>query len=194
MTDSVVQKPSGSTPELQVARALGARSVVLIGMMGAGKSSVGRRLGARLGIPFVDADTEIEVAAGMTISEIFAQHGESYFRAGEARVIARLLANGPQVVATGGGSVMDTNTRALIRAKGISIWLKADLDVLLKRTRRRNDRPLVDKIKDLLPVREPLYAEADITIQSRDEPHEMIVDEVVNALARRLDADKEHMS
>lgn len=194
MTDSVVQKPSGSTPELQVARALGARSVVLVGMMGAGKSSVGRRLGARLGIPFVDADTEIETAAGMSISEIFAQHGESYFRAGEARVIARLLAHGPQVVATGGGSVMDANTRALIRAKGISIWLKADLDVLLKRTRRRNDRPLVDKIKDLLPVREPLYAEADITIQSRDEPHEMIVDEVIAALARRLDADKEHMS
>ena len=194
MIDSVVQKPSGATPELQVARALGARSVVLVGMMGAGKSSVGRRLGARLGIPFVDADTEIETAAGMAISEIFAQHGESYFRAGEARVIARLLAHGPQVVATGGGSVMDANTRALIRAKGISIWLKADLDVLLKRTRRRNDRPLVDKIKDLLPVREPLYAEADITIQSRDEPHEMIVDEVIAALARRLDADKEHMS
>ena len=194
MIDSVVQKPSGATPELQVARALGARSVVLVGMMGAGKSSVGRRLGARLGIPFVDADTEIETAAGMSISEIFAQHGESYFRAGEARVIARLLAHGPQVVATGGGSVMDTNTRALIRAKGISIWLKADLDVLLKRTRRRNDRPLVDKIKDLLPVREPLYAEADITIQSRDEPHEMIVDEVIAALARRLDADKEHTS
>ena len=194
MIDSVVQKPSGATPELQVARALGARSVVLVGMMGAGKSSVGRRLGARLGIPFVDADTEIETAAGMSISEIFAQHGESYFRAGEARVIARLLAHGPQVVATGGGSVMDANTRALIRAKGISIWLKADLDVLLKRTRRRNDRPLVDKIKDLLPVREPLYAEADIIIQSRDEPHETIVDEVVAALARRLDADKEHMS
>ena len=194
MIDSVVQKPSGATPELQVARALGARSIVLVGMMGAGKSSVGRRLGARLGIPFVDADTEIETAAGMSISEIFAQHGESYFRAGEARVIARLLAHGPQVVATGGGSVMDANTRALIRAKGISIWLKADLDVLLKRTRRRNDRPLVDKIKDLLPVREPLYAEADITIQSRDEPHEMIVDEVVAALARRLDTDKEHTS
>jgi shikimate kinase len=194
MIDSVVQKPTGATPELQVARALGARSVVLVGMMGAGKSSVGRRLGARLGIPFVDADTEIEAAAGMTISEIFAQHGESYFRGGEARVIARLLEHGPQVMATGGGSVMDANTRALIRAKGISIWLKADLDVLLKRTRRRNDRPLVDKMKDLLPVREPLYAEADITIQSRDEPHEMIVDEVVAALARRLDADKEHTS
>jgi len=194
MVNSALLKPAEKGTETAIVRALGSRSVVLVGMMGAGKSSVGRRLGARLGIPFVDADTEIETAAGMSISEIFAQHGESYFRAGEARVIARLLAHGPQVVATGGGSVMDANTRALIRAKGISIWLKADLDVLLKRTRRRNDRPLVDKIKDLLPVREPLYAEADITIQSRDEPHEMIVDEVIAALARRLDADKEHMS
>lgn len=195
MTDSAVQKASGTTRQLQVAHALGRSSVVLVGMMGAGKSSVGRRLAARLGIPFVDADTEIEAAAGMTIPEIFAQHGESYFRAGEARVIARLLDQGPQVMATGGGAVMDASTRALIRAKAISIWLKADLDVLLKRTKRRSDRPLVDKIKDLLPQREPLYAEADITIQSRDEPHETIVDEVVSALAQRLDIDnKEHTS
>jgi shikimate kinase len=194
MIDSAVQKTAGTDRELQVAHALGPRSVVLVGMMGAGKSSVGRRLAVRLGIPFVDADTEIEAAAGMTIPEIFAQHGESYFRAGEARVIARLLEQGPQVMATGGGSVMDANTRALIRAKGVSIWLKADIDILLKRTKRRNDRPLVDKIKDLLPQREPLYAEADITIQSRDEPHDTIVDEVVAALARRLDVDNEHTS
>jgi shikimate kinase len=130
----------------------------------------------------------------MTIPEIFAEHGEAYFRAGEARVIARLLEQGPQVMATGGGSVMDPKTRTLIRAKGISVWLKAELDVLLKRTKRRGDRPLVDKLKDLLPVREPIYAEADITILSRDEPHETIVDEVVAALARRLDAEKEHTS
>ena len=192
MIDSAVQKTAGTNRELQVAQALGNRSVVLVGMMGAGKSSVGRRLAARLGIPFVDADTEIEAAAGMTIPEIFAQHGESYFRAGEARVIARLLEQGPQVMATGGGSVIDANTRALIRAKGVSIWLKAEIAVLLKRTKRRNDRPLVDKIKDLLPQREPLYAEADITIQSRDEPHDTIVDEVVAALGQRLDAEKEH--
>jgi shikimate kinase len=194
MSDRAVQKTSVATRELQVARALGRRSVVLVGMMGAGKSSVGRRLAARLGIPFVDADMEIEAAAGMTIPEIFAQHGESYFRAGEARVIARLLDQGPQVMATGGGAVMDASTRALIRTKAVSIWLKADLDVLLKRTKRRNDRPLVDKIKDLLPQREAHYAEADITIQSRDEPHEAIVDEVVAALARRLDANKEYTS
>lgn len=194
MTDSAVQKTSAPTRALQVARALGRRSVVLVGMMGAGKSSVGRRLAARLAIPFVDADIEIEAAAGMTIPEVFAQHGESYFRAGEARVIARLLDQGPQVMATGGGAVMDASTRELIRAKAVSIWLKADVDVLLKRTKRRNDRPLVDKIKDLLPLREPLYAEADITIQSRDEPHETIVDEVVAALAQRLEVDKEHTS
>jgi shikimate kinase len=172
--------------EVALLAALGRRSIVLVGMMGAGKSSVGRRLAARLGIPFVDADAEIESAAGRTIAEIFAEHGESYFRAGEARVIARLLEQGPQVLATGGGAVMDAGTRALIRDKGISIWLKADLDVLLKRTRRRGDRPLADKIKDLLPQREPIYALADITVQSRDEPHDMIVDEVVGALAARL--------
>jgi shikimate kinase len=194
MSDSAIQKTSVATRELQVARALGRRSVVLVGMMGAGKSSVGRRLAARLGIPFVDADMEIEAAAGMTIPEIFAQHGESYFRAGEARVIARLLDHGPQVMATGGGAVMDASTRALIRTKAVSIWLKADLDVLLKRTKRRNDRPLVEKIKDLLPQREPHYAEADITIQSRDEPHDSIVDEVVAALVQRFDANKEYTS
>jgi len=190
MIDGAVQK-TVATADAGVARALGRRSIVLVGMMGAGKSSVGRRLAARLGIPFVDADAEIESAAGRTIAEIFAEHGESYFRAGEARVIARLLDQGPQVLATGGGAVMDASTRALIRDKGVSVWLKADLDVLLKRTRRRGDRPLADKIKDLLPQREPLYALADITVQSRDEPHDTIVDEVVSALAARLGTAKE---
>ena len=171
---------------MRILRALGKRSVVLVGMMGAGKSSVGRRLASRLGIEFIDADTEIERAAGMNIPDIFAEHGESYFRAGEARVIARLLEDGPRVLATGGGAVMDPNTRALVRAKGISVWLKADLDVLLKRTRRRGDRPLADKIRELLPEREPIYAQADITVQSRDEPHETIVDEIVAALLVRL--------
>jgi len=190
MIDGAVQK-TVATADAGVARALGRRSIVLVGMMGAGKSSVGRRLAARLGIPFVDADAEIESAAGRTIAEIFAEHGESYFRAGEARVIARLLEQGPQVLATGGGAVMDANTRALIRDKGVSVWLKADLDVLLKRTRRRGDRPLADKIKDLLQQREPLYALADITVQSRDEPHDTIVDEVVSALAAKLGTAKE---
>ena len=191
MVNSAIQKPAESGPESVVVRALGGRSIVLIGMMGAGKSSIGRRLAGRLGIPFIDADTEIESAAGMTIPEIFEKHGEPYFRAGEARVIARLLDNGPQVLATGGGSVMDPQTRALIGQKGISIWLKADIDVLLKRTKRRNDRPLVEKIKDLLPVREPIYAQADIIIQSRDEPHDTIIDEIMGELPKRLGLNSE---
>jgi len=186
MVNGAIQKPAESGPESVVVRALGGRSIVLVGMMGAGKSSIGRRLASRLGIPFIDADTEIVSAAGMTIPEIFEKHGEPYFRAGEARVIARLLDNGPQVLATGGGSVMDPQTRALIGQKSISIWLKADIDVLLKRTKRRNDRPLVEKIKDLLPVREPIYAQADIIIQSRDEPHDTIIDEIMGELPKRL--------
>jgi shikimate kinase len=186
MVNGAIQKPAENGLKSAVVRALGSRSIVLVGMMGAGKSSIGRRLAGRLGIPFIDADTEIESAAGMSIPEIFDKHGEPYFRAGEARVIARLLDNGPQVLATGGGSVMDAQTRALIGEKGVSIWLKADIDVLLKRTKRRNDRPLAEKIKDLLPVREPLYAQADIIVQSRDEPHDAIVDEIMTKLPRRL--------
>jgi shikimate kinase len=186
MADTVIQKPAENGVESAIARGLGRRSIVLVGMMGAGKSSIGRRLAGRLGIPFVDADNEIESAASMTISEIFAKHGEPYFRAGEARVIARLLENGPQILATGGGAIMNQRTRDLIRIKGISVWLKADLDVLLKRTKRRNDRPLAEKIKDLLPMREPVYAQSDIVVQSRDEPHEAIVDEIIAALPEHI--------
>ncbi len=186
MANTVVQKPAENGAEPVIADALGRRSIVLVGMMGAGKSSIGRRLATRLGIPFVDADSEIESAAGMTIPEIFTKHGEPYFRAGEARVIARLLDNGPQVLATGGGAVMDQGTRDLIRIKGISVWLKADLEVLVRRTKRRNDRPLAEKIKDLMPVREPVYAQSDIVVQSRDEPHDTIVDEIIAALPQYL--------
>jgi shikimate kinase len=186
MVNGAIQKPAENGQESAVVRALGSRSIVLVGMMGAGKSSIGRRLASRLGIPFIDADTEIESAAGMSIPEIFEKHGEPYFRAGEARVIARLLENGPQVLATGGGSVMDVQTRALIGEKAVSIWLKADIDVLLKRTKRRNDRPLVEKIRELLPLREPIYAQADIIIQSRDEPHDTIIDEIMGELPKRL--------
>ncbi len=174
--------------------ALGRRSIVLVGMMGAGKSSVGRRLAARLGIPFVDADIEIEKAAGMTIPEIFATHGEPYFRAGETRVIARLLESGPQVLATGGGAFMNTDTRATIRVKGISVWLRATLEVLSRRIKRRNDRPLltnadpVETLRRLMDERYPVYAEADITVESRDVPHEAIVDEIIEGLRARLPA------
>jgi shikimate kinase len=191
MVNGAVQKPAENGPESAIVRALGSRSIVLVGMMGAGKSSIGRRLAGRLGIPFIDADAEIENAAGMTIPEIFDKHGEPYFRAGEKRVIARLLDNGPQVLATGGGAVMDQNTRDLIHIKGISVWLKADLDVLLKRTKRRNDRPLAEKIRDLLPQREPVYSMSDIVVQSRDEPHETIIDEIITRLPNCLGIGKQ---
>src|SRR5271169_5124772 len=187
MANSAIQKTAENGPEAAIARALGTRSIVLVGMMGAGKSSVGRRLAARLGLAFVDADAEIESAAGMTIPEIFAKHGEADFRSGEKRVIGRLLDSGPQVLATGGGAIMDQNTRDLIHIKGISVWLKADLDVLMKRTKRRNDRPLADKMKDLLPLREPVYALSDIVVQSRDEPHDLTVDEIIAKLAKPLE-------
>ena len=186
MVNSALQKHAENGLEPAIARALGSSSIVLVGMMGAGKSSIGKRLASRLGLSFVDADSEIEAAAGMTIAEIFAEHGEPYFRAGEARVIARLLDNGPQVLATGGGAIMDQHTRDLIHIKGISVWLKADLDVLMKRTKRRNDRPLADKMHDLLPLREPVYSLSDIIVQSRDEPHDTIVDEIIAALAKQL--------
>ena len=126
-TDNAANKAAAAQPQHPLAAALGPRSLVLVGMMGAGKSSVGRRLAARLGVPFIDADAEIEKAAGMTITEIFAAHGEPYFRAGETRVIARLLESGPQVLATGGGAFMNAETRTAIRAKGISVWLRATL-------------------------------------------------------------------
>jgi shikimate kinase len=184
--------PAGKGPETALAEALGPRSLVLVGMMGAGKSSIGRRLGLRLGIPFVDADTEIEKAAGMNIPDIFAAHGEPDFRAGEARVIARLLESAPQVLATGGGAYMNADTRALIARKGISIWLKADYDVLMRRIRRRHDRPLLKTddpgatLRKLIDVRYPIYALADLTVQSREVPHDKIVDEIVIALAGHL--------
>jgi len=180
-------------PPGPILSALDRRSIVLVGMMGVGKSSVGRRLAARLSIPFVDADSEIENAAKMTIPEIFARHGEAYFRSGEARVLARLLDSGPQVLATGGGAFMNEDTRALIKLKGVSIWLHADLDVLLRRTsKRRSDRPLLQTedptatLRALLAEREPTYALADLTVQSREVPHETIVADVMTALAAYL--------
>jgi shikimate kinase len=194
MPDVTLQNDADPAPPAgPVLTALDGRSIVLVGMMGVGKSSVGRRLAVRLSIPFVDADSEIETAAKMTIPEIFARHGEPYFRSGEARVIARLLEGGPQVLATGGGAFMNADTRALIRQKGVSVWLHADLDVLLRRTsKRRSDRPLLqtddpsETLRALLAEREPVYALADLTVQSRDVPHEAIVADVMTALAAYL--------
>jgi len=180
------------TPEPAVVAALGRRSVVLVGMMGAGKSSIGRRLAQHLGIPFVDADLEIEKAAGMSIPDIFAIHGEADFRAGEARVIARLLDSGPQVLATGGGAFMNPNTRAVIGTKGIAVWLKAEFEVLMRRIKRRQDRPLLKTedpgatLRALIIERDPVYELADLTIQSREVPHDKIVDDIVSALAHHM--------
>src|SRR6266852_735952 len=180
------------SPEADILAALGTRLVVLVGMMGAGKSTIGRRLAARLHLPFLDADAEIEAAAGMTIPEIFEIHGEPHFRDGEARVIARLLESGPAVLATGGGSFMREETRRRVNDKAISIWLKADADIIMRRVKRRADRPLLQTadpaatVGRLIEEREPVYQHADLTIWSRDVPHEKIVDECIDALHARL--------
>ena len=177
------------TLEREIRTNLGSRSIVLIGMPGCGKSAIGRRLAPRLDLPFVDADEEIERAAGKSINDIFAEHGEAYFRDGERRVIARLLASGSQVLATGGGAMMDAETRRNVKREGISIWVKAELPVLLRRVAKRNNRPLFEGrdaeavMKELMQDRYPVFASADILVESREVPHEIIVDEIVAALA-----------
>jgi shikimate kinase len=193
MNDSGLSHRLGVAPhDVPLAAALGRRSIVLVGMMGAGKSSIGRRLAARLGIPFSDADAEIEEAAGMSVTDIFEAHGEPSFRSGEARVIARLLEHGPQVLATGGGAFMSPQTRAKIHEKGISVWLRAEIDVLSRRLRRRSDRPLLKTadptttLANLLAARNPIYGEANLVVMSRDVPHEVIVEEIVTALRSKL--------
>ena len=188
MPETALPAGASASQDAEITAALGSRSVVLVGMMGAGKSTIGRRLSARLRLPFLDADIEIEAAAGMSIPDIFETHGEPYFRDGEARVIARLLDGGPAVIATGGGAFMREETRGRIRDKAISIWLKADADIIMRRVKRRADRPLLQTadpaatVGRLISEREPVYQRADITIWSRDVPHEKIVDECIEAL------------
>jgi shikimate kinase len=195
MPETVSPANASTSQEAAIAAALGTRSVVLVGMMGAGKSTIGRRLAARLRLTFVDADMEIEAAAGMSIPDIFETHGEPHFRAGEARVIARLLDAGPGVLATGGGAFMREETRERISCKAVSIWLKVDADIIMKRVKRRADRPLLQTadpaatIGRLIEEREPVYQNADLTIWSRDVPHEKIVDECIEALHARLCGD-----
>ncbi|PWC43600.1 shikimate kinase [Azospirillum sp. TSO22-1] len=169
------------------------RTIVLVGLMGAGKSAIGRRLATRLGLPFVDADTEIEQAAGCTIEEIFARDGEAAFRAGERKIIARLLTErAPHVLATGGGAFMDPDTRALIRQRGTSVWLRAELEVLLDRTARRTHRPLLRKgdpreiLSRLMEQRYPVYAEAELTVESDEHPPEYTVSRVIEAVEAHL--------
>jgi shikimate kinase len=168
--------------------ALAGRSVVLVGMMGAGKTTIGKRLAARIGLDFIDADAEIEKAAAQSIPEIFAQHGEAHFRQGERRVIQRILAAGQSVLATGGGAFMNAETRASIAGAGLSVWLKAEFDVLMARVRRKSNRPLLQNpdpegtMRRLIDERYPVYALADITVLSRDVQHDVITDEIIDAL------------
>lgn len=193
MTSSTASSP-GCAQLADPPAALGRvkRTIVLVGLMGAGKSAIGRRVAQRLGLPFVDADAEIERAAGQTIEEIFASHGEAAFRDGERRVIARLLADPVHVLSTGGGAFMDPQTRELVARRGISIWLKADLDVLLRRTARRTNRPLLNQgdpaqvLAALIEKRYPVYATADLTVESTDGPPEQTVQRVLDALAEFL--------
>jgi len=173
---------------MDTAQFLVSKTIVLVGLMGAGKTNIGRRLAQRLGLPFVDADAEIETAAGETIEEIFERRGEAAFRDGERKVIARLLADPIHVLATGGGAFMDASTRALIRERGISVWLKADLELLVARVSRRGNRPLLKPdpraaLERLIEARYPVYAEADITVETVDGPPETTMERVMTALA-----------
>lgn len=183
--DAASTKPASSTT---IACPVDARSIVLVGLMGAGKTTVGRRLAQKLNMGFADADIEIERAAGETIPEIFERHGEAAFREGERRVIARLLEGEPLVLATGGGAFMDETTREIIAARGISVWLHADLDVLMRRVSRRNNRPLLkqgdprETMARLIDLRYPVYAQADIRVESMEGPHELVVDDVITHL------------
>ena len=167
---------------------IGQRPIVLIGMMGAGKTTVGRRLAARLGRHFVDSDEEVERAANMTIPDIFAAHGEADFRAGEARVIARLLRDDGIVLGTGGGAFINPETRALIKAGSISVWIRAELDLLFQRVARRSNRPLLrtanprETLKGLIEARYPIYAEAHVTVESRDVPQDQVAEDILEAL------------
>ena len=188
----VHQQEHAPAPRDQRARAivarLAGRPLVLVGMMGSGKTAIGKRLAHRLGLPFVDSDHEIEAAHRLTVTEIFAHHGEAYFRDGERRVLARLIGEGERVIATGGGAFIQPQTRALIRGRAVSIWLKADFDVLMRRVRKRADpaaaaRPRPEGVmRRLIEERYPVYAEADVTVLSRDAPHEVIIDEILAAL------------
>jgi shikimate kinase len=172
--------------------ALRGRTIALVGLMGAGKSSVGRRLAHALGLPFRDADEEVERAAGRSVAEIFEQLGETAFRDGERRVIARLLEEPPHVLATGGGTFMNPETRKLIASKAISVWLQADVDVLARRVARKNDRPLLhgrdphEVLSALARERYPVYAEADLAVESAESPHHITVQAIIDALQRRL--------
>ena len=185
---------SEKTFDLTIAERLGGRSIALIGLMGAGKTTVGRRLAAQLGLPFRDSDIEIETASRMTIPELFEAYGEPEFRALEARVVARLASEGPQVMATGGGAYMRGETRDLLKISAVTVWLKADIDTLMARVARRSNRPLLQAadprmvMAQLIEARYPVYAQADILVAARDVKREIVAAEIANAVERHLQA------
>ncbi len=178
----------------ELLRLVGPRPIVLIGMMGAGKTTVGRRLAARLGRQFADSDEEVEKAAGMSIEDIFAAHGEADFRAGEVKVIARLLKNRNLVLGTGGGAFINPETRALVKQSAISVWIRADFELLFQRVSRRSNRPLLKTanpratLQQLIEARYPIYAEADVTVISRDVPQDQVAEELIDAMLAHLGA------
>ena len=197
---AIVPQPGAASPPppprdsrvRAVVQALAGRPLVLVGMMGSGKTAIGKRLAMRLGVDFIDSDQEIEAAHRLTVSEIFALHGEAYFRDGERRVLARLIGEGPRVIATGGGSFINPQTRKLIGKHAVSVWLKADFEVLMRRVRKRPTRPLLQNpdpegvMRRLIEERYPVYAEADLAIQSRDATHEIIIEEILAAIEGHL--------
>ncbi|MCO6051637.1 shikimate kinase [Mesorhizobium sp. RP14(2022)] len=191
MSEETVDLPRAAT---DLVSALGRRTVVFVGLMGAGKTAIGRRVAHLLDLPFLDSDHEIESAARLTVPELFELYGEPEFRALETRVIGRLLENGPQVLSTGGGAFMNEQTRQAIAAHGVSVWLKAEIDVLLDRVGRKNNRPLLktgnprDILLRLMDQRYPTYALADLTVHTRDEKKDVIASEVVSALKTHLES------
>lgn len=184
------QEAKGQSPAANPPRPKSERTIVLVGLMGVGKTTIGRRLAQAMNLPFSDADAEIEQAAGCSISDFFELYGEPAFRAGERRVIARLLDGPRHVLATGGGAFMDPGTRALTKERAVTVWLKADLDLLMKRVLRKQTRPLLKNddprgtMERLIAERYPVYGEADVTVETSDQPHDRVVRAILDALER----------
>jgi shikimate kinase len=185
-------RPQSAEATAELLRKLGSRSIVFVGLMGAGKTAIGRRVAAALDLPFTDSDQEIETVSRMTIPELFERYGEAEFRALEQRVILRVLENGPRILSTGGGAFMNAQTRAAIAEHGLSVWLKADLDILMDRVSKKQNRPLLKNadprgtLEKLMLERYPVYAEANLTVPTREERKEVIAAEVIEAIGRHL--------
>lgn len=195
LMNALQANPPGETQAALLGR-LGGRSIVFVGLMGAGKTAIGRKVATMLSLPFIDSDQEIESVSRMTVPELFERYGETEFRALEQRVILRVLENGPQVLSTGGGAFMNAQTREAVAAHGVSVWLKAELDLLMDRVSKKQNRPLLKSadpravLERLMSERYPVYATADVTVPTRDDRKEIIAAEVVSALCRHFGIDE----